>query len=788
MTGVVWFAKNELRWRWRAVVGLALLVALAGGVVLAATAGARRTSDVTDRFLAVTAARDASVQIDDEDPGPVLDAIEQLDVVEGSGRLRFFPILPDPEVIKTEIDLMLQGSPDGRWGVDIDRPLVVRGRVPDPSDPEEVMLNELAARQAGLDVGDRFSASTFTPEQLASVWSGGEFTGFDGPTVDLEVVGIGRQGTDLQGAEVTAGLAALGTPALLEELEGRAGAGDGLLAVDLAPGATVADLREGVRSVVGDETEWEVGSAADDFASSTEDATDVLARGLWIFASVAALATAVAVGGTISRQCAQGRSVLPVLEALGCRRNERAAAIAAVPVLGLVLGAAGAVVVAAVLSPRFPVSVARQVEPEPGFRLDPLVLGVGFAILVGLGAAWVWAAARSVPDPGHRAASRRTRLAAGLPLAGAIGLSHAFEPGGGERAVPVRAALVAATAGVLGIVVAATLVHSLDRFIDDPHRYGWAWTAEPDLFTDDPEAALTDLVEHDGLSMVALRHNARVELDGVVLPGVAFEEQKGLVEPTIRSGRAPASASEIAIGQHTADQLGVGLGDTVRASRSAGGTVPLEVVGFSVVPPVDSPDPAAGAVVTLETLEQVRQSDGYRSLLLDYVDGADQKAIERSLTEDLPVGFSVYSRPRLPGTVANLHRAMPIVAALAGFSATLGVVAVGHVLVVGCRRRRRSFSTFRALGMKGRQIRTIVTVHALATVGFALAVAVPLGVAGGRMVWELLIADQGLVDAPSVPVLLLLSLVPATLLLGGLLSWWPGRMAGRAPAQSLRAE
>ena len=46
----VWFAlRAGMRRRWRALVSLALLLGLAGGVVLTAAAGARRTDTATTR-------------------------------------------------------------------------------------------------------------------------------------------------------------------------------------------------------------------------------------------------------------------------------------------------------------------------------------------------------------------------------------------------------------------------------------------------------------------------------------------------------------------------------------------------------------------------------------------------------------------------------------------------------------------------------------------------------------------------------------------------------------------
>jgi hypothetical protein len=62
--GAVWLrAKAQLRGRLLASLLLALLVGLAGGVVLAAVAGARRSDAALPRFLAATRTTEATVWI-----------------------------------------------------------------------------------------------------------------------------------------------------------------------------------------------------------------------------------------------------------------------------------------------------------------------------------------------------------------------------------------------------------------------------------------------------------------------------------------------------------------------------------------------------------------------------------------------------------------------------------------------------------------------------------------------------------------------------------------------------
>jgi len=58
VTPLAWILVRQLRARWRGWVLLAVLVGLTGGVVLTATAGARRTDSAYGRFLAASRAGD----------------------------------------------------------------------------------------------------------------------------------------------------------------------------------------------------------------------------------------------------------------------------------------------------------------------------------------------------------------------------------------------------------------------------------------------------------------------------------------------------------------------------------------------------------------------------------------------------------------------------------------------------------------------------------------------------------------------------------------------------------
>jgi hypothetical protein len=165
MTAVWVRARSDLRRRWRATVLLALLVGLAGGVVLAAVAGARRTDGALGRFLAYNQSMDVFVL----GAGPDLDAVQRLPQVAASGS-RFYMFLapptpsgrPDTAALG---DVNAWAPTRGPVWTTLDRPILVAGRHPDPARPFEVAVNERLASQRHLTPGDTFPMWAYTPEQ-----------------------------------------------------------------------------------------------------------------------------------------------------------------------------------------------------------------------------------------------------------------------------------------------------------------------------------------------------------------------------------------------------------------------------------------------------------------------------------------------------------------------------------------------------------------------------------------------------------------------------------------------
>ena len=140
---------NLRRW-WRVGLGLALLVAVLGGVVLATAAGARRTSSAYGRLLDVVNPPELLVSPPGGgpgfDPSPFYDALAQVPGVRGSEsspashwrrrRGHHRPVSPRHSAGAVCCAAI------GDGGADIGRPRMVSGRLPDPGRADEVMVSE----------------------------------------------------------------------------------------------------------------------------------------------------------------------------------------------------------------------------------------------------------------------------------------------------------------------------------------------------------------------------------------------------------------------------------------------------------------------------------------------------------------------------------------------------------------------------------------------------------------------------------------------------------------------
>ena len=153
MRAVLGLAARELRGRWLSWAALVLLVGLAGGVVLTAAAGARRTDSAYPRFLSAYNASDALVSPADNGSGGYDDALARLPSVAAIAPLVGLQALPLEPGGRLDGGAVVATPLDSRYGRTLEIPKMLSGRLPSPDRPGEVAVDQIAAQDLHLRVG-----------------------------------------------------------------------------------------------------------------------------------------------------------------------------------------------------------------------------------------------------------------------------------------------------------------------------------------------------------------------------------------------------------------------------------------------------------------------------------------------------------------------------------------------------------------------------------------------------------------------------------------------------------
>ena len=166
--GGVWMrTRSEFRSSWRPWLALALLVGLAGGVAIAAVAGARRTATAYPRLVAWSNAADIETGEfpPGVDPGRAMDRIAALASVLAWSRIDTVTggfVLPSG---KRLVNPQLFGVSDlrGQFLTRIGRAKVLDGRMFDPGAKDEAVVDFAVAQAQGIHVGDVLRAYVGDP-------------------------------------------------------------------------------------------------------------------------------------------------------------------------------------------------------------------------------------------------------------------------------------------------------------------------------------------------------------------------------------------------------------------------------------------------------------------------------------------------------------------------------------------------------------------------------------------------------------------------------------------------
>ena len=809
MTVVLSLLRIEFRARWRAWLVAALLVGVAGGLVLATATGARRTDTAYARLLRSSRAADLALSPTQTGLPGYYAAVSRL-----PGAQLVAPIIGlsalDPE--HGNAPYLLDGSLDGRMTRDIERPKVTHGRMPDQARPDEALVDRFLAARRHLHAGS----------VLHLLIGNGTPTGFDlahATPVTIHVVGVGVTRDDVVAVNALAGEGSMWvTPPLIQRFSPDIYAFDGAF-IKLSHGTSVAAFGPRAEALVSRYPE--TGSApfvalADlhQQAAKVESSIHPQAVALVLFALLAALIALLVVGQVVARQVFVASSDHGTLGALGVGRAQLLTAGLAEVGVTMAIGAALAVVVAGALSPLTPIGPARVAEPHPGMAANWAMLGAGAAAIIVLFvlrvAPLIWRVASEPagtrPAVGAGDGEQRSRILqfvtlGGAPVSAAIGARLALEPGRGRTAVPVRSAIAGTALAVAAVAASFTFGSNLVRLVNTPRLYGQAWQVAIDaqfgqIGQGDAEAVLR---QSRGVSGWTLGNHGEATIAGRQIPTVSMAGAEGApIFPTLLEGRSPRSPDEIVLGAKSLAAAHSRVGQTVEVSLNGASTPQaMRVVGRAVFPffgfgsftPTGLGDGAA-------LLAPGPSQYGYNFVLISVAPGPHARADMARVVRRLDAAgacpkdqFCSAVTAQRPVDVNNYARIKATPLALAGVLAVLAVATVTQFLVMSSRLRRRDFAVLKTLGFVRGQVSAAVAWQASILVGLALLVGLPVGVAAGRWTWQVFATRLGAAPDPRLPLLPVLVSIPAALAIANAVAVAPGWSAGRQrPAPVLRAE
>ena len=833
----VWLVlRGDVRRRWPALLSLALLLGLIGGVVLTAAAGARRTDTAYPRLLRWANATQVDYVPEGTGFNGYYAALARLPHIAAMTTEGIYTAVLSPH---NQTDVNVASSPDGGMGVRVDRVKIVAGRLYDPAVPGQAMVDQQLASLEHLAPGGTLhlyavpSNPNGQPEYNKAVTLTYRVTAI--VVFDDEIVPTGSSAT-LPTALVSWPFAA---PAVANALSN----GDEA-AVRLQPGASLDAFTKAAGALAkryaGTQAHPGTGGNVitiilSDQVTATERAIRPEAVALAVFAGLAGLIALAVIGQLLSRQLALDAAEFPILRALGVRRTALITLPLARLALVTVTGAVIAVGIAIAASPLMPIGPARLAEPDPGIEVNLAILGAGFAAIALLPLAVLvppaWRAARQahgplgVAEPAARQ-SRPSRVAAALTRAGSVtggaGVAMAFEPGHGRTAVPVRSALAGSVIAVAALTAAAVFGASLIGLVSTPHDYGQNWVQEVDFNFGTASATQAAQLPKfmPAVSGYAAGNYGQLTIGDRIVPAIGLDQVRGSGYLTLLAGRAPAAQDEIALGAQTLRAIGARLGQTIEVTVNqvitGGPGIPhrMRIVGVAVLPAFSRGGFAptglgTGAVLPAAVLSSVVQASSspaasgcvpsqtcYNFILLRYKPGADLAASAARITAALlksgcPVGSCIIApaADQRPGDIKNYASVRDTPLALAAVLAVLAIGTLAHVLLTGVRRRRRDLALLKTLGFTRRQVLAAVAWEASAFAAVALLLGLPLGVVAGRWAWALFANAAGVSAAATVPLATVLLAVPATLLAANLIAAVPGWEAARLrPAIVLRTE
>jgi hypothetical protein len=740
------WCRAEYRQRWVQHLTVALLIGFVGAAVFTCFAAARRTNSAYGRYLRAQSISELEAGLPaGADVGQMRRQVEAVEGVEAAGAYDALFVGPDRPDILPGQNFMVFAPLDDVYARTLDRLVVLEGRMPATGSPDEIIVNERAARNFGLAVGSTFKARSIGANEQA-VMEAGDFANirFKGPAPTLRVVGIGRARVDLTGSTYVSQYG-FASPAFARTYDDMYGFGAQLAGRLRAPPDREAAQRA-IASIIGTDM-----NDLDEAGSALQDTARIQSIALLLIGLTALLAGALVISQAIVRMIRVRRSDVLGLRELGVDRATavRFQTVAFLPTAfsGVLLAAVGAWIA----SRWFPTGLIRRAEPHPGMRADILVFALGAGTVLAAVSLRVAIAAARLTETERSRPSRRVAWTDRIPnaLGPTSGTGVRWAVGRAEGKRPLTGFL-AAIVGVAGLVAVTTYTGQLDYVVATPSSYGNPADSGIEVGSDrDVLSQARDFaLEQDSIADIAdFGVVGDVSVNGRSMQGWAVTDQRGHIGPTVIDGRVPARDSEAMLGTRTAKELEVGIGDVVRLTGSTKQQPELTVVGTGLFPVAESDRIADGIVVTQAILDAVHPNDQALGITFNWKPDVDVTAE----TERFSLLEVELSPALVPPDVANMRVVRSYPWWLAGFLVVLAMLATTNALFAATRRRRHEMAVLGAIGLSRRQLEGAVATQGVVIGALAAIVGMPTGLLVGKWLWTVHADRIGLSSAISIP-------------------------------------
>jgi putative ABC transport system permease protein len=798
--------RASFRHRWRSWLSLCLLIALVSGLTLAAAAAGRRSDSAFTRYEAAHG----------------YDAF--LYAIKPIAKIATLPVVETSTLVGTPTS----GTPTCACSrpINIDDFGVFEvppnqlthmvklesGRMPDQSDPGQVLASFTLAQDDGVHVGTVIRVPFVARAQRSAVLNNTNIRPA-GPTVSLRVVGIEASEIEFpSGGSPTYDLYT--TSAFARKLNPQTVV---LYAdfVQLHHGAAGFSQFQTQAKALGGLSVTDI----DNEAAEIESSIRPQAVGWWILAGLAALVGIVVVVQALVRQATVESETYATLSALGVSRRQLVLVSLVRTLFVAVVGTVGGVLIAFLVSPLTVVGEVRLADPSTGFVFDvPVLLLGGLAAIVAVLLLGIWPAIRtaaSTRPSGTDPTSGPSRIVSllvgiGAPPSALIGVRHALERGRGRNAIPIGSALLGAILAVTALCATAVFGASLTHLTSTPTLYGQPydeWFSVNQTGYSAQNLQMLSSLEHArGIADITAGLVGNPTIDGVAESGIAGQSLRGPLLATATSGHLPQRPDEVAFGTTTLHQLHLHIGSLVRVRVAAAadkkpGT--FRVVGTVVFSPgLTTGGLGDGAVFTLR---------GLLALAGRCAAGPSEQACVVKSVISAGGAFLVRAAPGTPGRIAlarlnreyssdvnypapptdlvNFGQAVNFPLIFGAILVLFGAATLLHVLVVSVTRRRREVGLLKALGFVRRQVALCVSWQTTTVALVGIVIGVPAGIAVGRAVWGLFAQSLGVLSVTEVTAWAIVAVAAATVVVANLLAIGPAVVAAHSrPASLLRSE